>query len=141
MCIVIGVTEDPPIADITPGASRPTPIRFEPMPVWECIRCPGEPSRWTGRTSEAPKHCPRCRATRWWLPRPGKVGRPERYPIGQMEVGDVVVLPWAPMLEHNVVDVETNNLMDRAVRAHAKRHGKEFRTEGVSDGLRVERTA
>lgn len=66
------------------------------------------------------------------------MGRPVKYPVDQLAVGESVTLPWH-MTPTGEGDERRNKSMNTAVSNHARREGKVFRREPTAAGLRVTR--
>jgi len=87
-----------------------------------------------------PDRCAGCHAKYWWrakrvsklsLP-PGPVGRPRRYPVDLLNVGQVMTIP--------IEDVTNVLSFKQCVGAHARKTGKKFEIVRTIGGYRINRT-
>lgn len=115
------------------------------MERWKCQRCGHE---WWPRTPDKPQRCAKCKVKYWWraarAPRPpdppGPIGRPIKYPLRGLEVGESVLLPYAVGADR-LPDEQKNHAMVSAVNSYVRRHRWEVVKKPSAAGLRVTRTA
>lgn len=106
------------------------------MIICKCVRCGHE---WATRKATRPTRCGRCSAKYWYRPArvprikpvPHSVGRPAKYPVHVLNVGEIMILP---IINDNVPS------MRQSISAYGRRKGKRYETLIVVAGLRVKRT-
>ena len=104
------------------------------MIICNCLRCGHE---WASRKVSRPGRCASCGAKYWWrvaripklYPPPLRPGRPTKYPVHLLNVGQQVTLEWPG----NIVS------MKQSISAYARRHNKQFKLISTIGGLKVSR--
>ena len=106
------------------------------MQILKCLRCGHE---WASRKLSRPERCASCTVAYWWRParipkiKPVRdtLGRPHKYPVNLLNVGQVMTLPH---------DAGFNPASAKqAITMYARRHGRQFVVSGSVGGLRVQR--
>ena len=101
------------------------------MDLLNCKRCGHD---WYQRKPGKPRNCAKCKVLYWDRParipkshnNPGPVGRPMKYPIDLLEVGQSIILPWEPL-----PDGSYNQSKMNAIRNYSRKTGKKFWTEST----------
>ena len=114
------------------------------MKIWECFKCGHE---WASRQAVRPRSCAGCKVLKWWEPRkvPRKprrtvMGRPPIYPLGTMQVGDTVLIPWYRYGDGKI-DARRNDNIHRAIAKYEQYNGVTFNTHPITTGLKIERAS
>lgn len=112
------------------------------MQIHKCVRCGHE---WASRAEVRPNRCAKCTARNWWKPPrevnagvDKKMGRPCRYPIENLEVGQAIMFPWH-RLPTGWPDVKQNRIMNVCIQNYAHRTGRNYRRQSSPKGLLVTR--
>jgi hypothetical protein len=107
------------------------------MLIHKCVRCYHE---WGSRMLSRPDRCAGCHAKYWWRPKrvaklklpPNPVGRPRRYQVDVLNVGQAMTVPAEDIV--NVLSFK------QCVEAHARKTGKKFVVTRTLTGYRINRT-
>lgn len=104
------------------------------MEKHHCLRCGKD---WVSRKIGRPERCGQCGAKYWWRyarPRPvardkQRVGRPSKYPVGSLNIGQSMTLS----VDNNALSIH------QSIKAYGLRHGTRYEVASTMAGLVVKR--
>ena len=113
----------------------------ENVKILNCVRCGHS---WFARKSTLPRNCARCKILYWYKParipkyygEPRPVGRPYKYPVDSLEVGQTKIIPHNFLPDgHNV----NNRGIYISIGRYSKKTGRKFDFKSMLHDLLVTR--